>query len=342
MIRATRVPALLLAVALTLPAFAESAKSLYAKGQDAEARQNYEQAYEFYKQAYDQKPKDIKYRTSYERTKFLAAASHVHRGQILRDGGKLQEALAEFQRAAEIDPSSFIAQQEIKRTRELIKEAENPPPAQPPDAMRKRAEAAQGPVELKPVSEAPITLHVTEEIKVIYQTLGKVAGINVLFDPQLPTKRIGIDVSNVTLNQALQIAALQSKTFWRPVTPTTIYVAEDSAPKRKEVEQSVVKTFYLQNLSQPTDIQDINNMLRQIVAPDKMQPVNSLGAIVVRGTPDQIALAEKLISDLDKARPEVVIEVAVMQVSRDKIRELGINPPQTGSVSLQPNVSTTP
>ncbi len=326
-------PVLLLALALSLPALAESAKSLYAKGQDAEARQNYEQAY-------DLKPKDIKYRTSYERTKFLSAASHVHRGQIMRDGGKLQEALAEFERAAQIDPSSFIAQQEIRRTRELIDEAQNPKP-QPPDATRKRVEGAQGPVELKPVSETPITLHMTDDIKVLYQTLGKLAGINVLFDPQLPAKRISIDVSNVTLAQALQIVALQSKTFWRPVTSTTIYVAEDTAPKRKEVEQSVVKTFYLQNLSQPTDIQDINNMLRQIVAFDKMQPLNSLGAIVVRGTPDQVALAEKLISDLDKAKPEVVIEVAVMGVSRDKIRELGINPPQTATVQLQSNVSNT-
>src|SRR5713226_4790808 len=92
----------LLFLLLILPAIAESAKSLYAKGKIAEARQNYEQAYDFFKQAYDQKPQDISYRSAYERLRFLAGASHVHRGQLLREAGRLEEALAEFQKAAEI------------------------------------------------------------------------------------------------------------------------------------------------------------------------------------------------------------------------------------------------
>src|SRR5882724_4224979 len=118
----------LLVVAATLPiGAADSAKSLYNKGKDAEARQNYEAAFDFYKQAYEQKPRDLAYRASYERTRFLAAASHVHRGQLLREAGKLQEALTEFQKAAEIDSSSFIAQQELRRTQKLIHDASNGP-----------------------------------------------------------------------------------------------------------------------------------------------------------------------------------------------------------------------
>src|SRR5256885_3233028 len=120
---------LLLVYLVLLPAFAaDSAKALYEKGADAEARQNYEQAFDFYKQAYNLKPKDLKYRSSYERTRFLSAASHVHRGQIFRDAGKLDEALAEFQKAVEIDPSSFIAQQELRRTQQMIREGQNPQP----------------------------------------------------------------------------------------------------------------------------------------------------------------------------------------------------------------------
>jgi len=76
----------------------DSAKAAYAKGQDAEARQNYEQAFEYFKQAYDQKPKELRYRTSFERARFLAASSEVHRGQILRDAGKFDEALASSRR----------------------------------------------------------------------------------------------------------------------------------------------------------------------------------------------------------------------------------------------------
>src|SRR5580692_10408688 len=104
-------------VAVTLPAVAaDKAKDLYAKGQDAEARQQFEAAYDFYKQAYDLKPKDLRYRAAFEHARFEAAASIVHRGQKLREEGKLDEAIAEFQKALSIDPSLFIAQQELART----------------------------------------------------------------------------------------------------------------------------------------------------------------------------------------------------------------------------------
>ena len=335
----------LLVLAVTLPIAADSAKSLYNKGKDAEARQNYEAAFDFYKQAYEQKPRDLAYRASYQRTRFLAGASHVHRGQLLREAGKLQEALAEFQKAAEIDSASFIAQQEIRRTQKLIIDAGNAPAPtsveRPPTGLQKRVQEAQGPVDLAAISNVPITLKLTEDTKVIYETVGKLAGINVLFDPDYTSRRVKIELNGVTLQEALEIIALESKTFWRPVTPNTIFVASDNPAKRKEVEQSVIKTFYLANLSQPTELQDVVNALRQILEISRIQPLPSQGALVVRGTPDQIALAEKLVGDLDKARPEVIVEVAIMQVSRDKTRNLGISPPTSATVALQNNVNTT-
>ena len=320
----------------------DSAKALYDKGADAEARQNYEQAFDYFKQAYNLKPKDVRYRTAFERSRFYAASSHVHRGQILRDAGKLDDAAAEFQKGLEIDPSSFIAQQELNRTQQLIREAQNPPPqAAAPSPLRKRLDAAQGPVELTPISNVPITLKVTEKSNVIYETVGKLAGINVLFDPDYTPRQVRIELNGVTLEDALEIISFETKTFWRPVTPNTIFVAQDNPAKRKELEQNVLKTFYLSNLSQPTELQDVVNAMRTILEVSRIQQLPSQGAIVVRGTPDQVALAQKLVDDLDKSKPEVLIDVAVMQVSRDKSHTLGINPPTNLSVSLQPNISST-
>jgi general secretion pathway protein D len=339
-------PCALLLLCLSLPAFAkkiDSATALYNKGQDAEARQNYEQAFDYFKQAYNLKPRDLRYRTAFERNRFLAAASEVHHGQILRDAGKLDEALAQFQKALETDPSSFIAQQELKRTLQMIREAQNPQPqasAAGTTALRRRLESAQGPVELAPLANVPITLKVTEKTNVIYETVGKLAGINVLFDPDYTPKQARIELNGVTLEDALEIISFETKTFWRPVTPNTIFVAQDNPAKRKELEQNVIKTFYLSNLSQPTELQDVVNAMRTILEVSRIQQLPSQGAIVVRGTPDQMALAQKLVDDLDKAKPEVLIEVAVMQVSRDKTRKLGISPPTSVSVQLQPNVNT--
>src|SRR5271167_4253839 len=334
----------LLLLAVTLAIAADKAKLLYNKGKDAEARQNYELAYDCYKQAYDLKPGDLTYRSAFERLRFLAGASHVHRGQLLREAGQLDTALAEFQKAIDIDPSSAIAQQEIQHTRQMIDAAKSAAPkaaTTPSTGVQKRLEEAAGPVELATISNVPINLKITEDSKVIYETVGKLAGINSLFDPDYTSRRIKIELNNVSLEEALEIIALESKTFWRPVTPNTIFVASDNPAKRKDLEQSVIKTFYLANLSQPTELQDVVNAMRQILEISRIQPLPSQGAIVVRGTPDQIALAQKLIGDLDKAKPEVIVDVAVLQINRDKSRTLGISPPTTVSVALQNNLTTT-
>src|SRR5215470_6054356 len=331
-------------LAVALPLGAESAHSNFNKGKDAEQRQDYERAFEYYQEAFRQKPKDLRYRTAYEHTKFLAAAAHVHRGQLLREGGKLDEAIVEFQKASAIDPSSFIAQQELRRTQDMLNQAINPPQAVAPlpNALRKRLAEASGPVELTSISNVPITLKSTEDTKVIYEIVGKLAGINVLFDPDYTSRKIRIDLNGVTLEEALGIIALESKTFWRPVTPNTIFVAAENPAKRKELDQSVIKTFYLSNLSQATELQDVVNAMRTLLEVSRIQQLQSQNAIIVRGTPDQIALAQKLVDDLDKAKPEVVIDIVVMQVSKDRTRTLGITPPTSTSISLNNNINTTP
>jgi general secretion pathway protein D len=340
----SRLLSIFLAVSMvTLLVAADSASSLYSKGEDAEARQDYETAYADFLQAYKLKPKNAAYRASMERTRFLAGAAHVKRGLQLRDSGKLEEALAEFQRALAIDPSSFIAEQEIRRTKVMMQSQQEKGATDitGPDVLSKRIEAAGGPIELQPISDTPITLKLTEDSKVIYDTIGKLAGINVLFDPDYISKRVHVELNNVTLLEALQIVALESKTFWRPVTTNTIFVAADTPSKRKELEQNVIRTFYLSNLAQPTELQDVVNTMRTILDVSRVTQIPSQSAIVVRGSPDQVALADKIIGDLDKAKPEVVVDVAIMQITRSKIRDLGIQPPASATVALTNNVNST-
>src|SRR5450759_4807853 len=343
--RFTRVLAVLL-IGAVLPAVAsndKAAKALYQRGKDAEVRQDYITAYNLYHQAYQLKPSDLRYRASFEYVRFLASASYVHQGEVLVKAGKLQEGLTQFEQAIAIDPSSFIAQQEANKTRLLIQKSLSPAPPAPTteSGLTKRMEEAAGPVELAPISQPPITLKLTEDAKTVYETVGKLAGINVLFDPDYNSKRIRVDLNGVTLEEALEITALESKTFWRPVTPNTIFVAADTPAKRKELEQSVIRTFYLTNLSLPNELQDLVNILRTLLDTQRLQQFPSQQAIVVRGTPDQIAMAEKLINDLDKGRPEVVVEIAIMQVTRNKLHDLGIHPPASVTVQLQDNNTTT-
>jgi len=336
----------LVVIAIVLPVLAsqdKAAKAAFEKGKQAEIRQDYIAAYNFYHQAYELKPTDLRYQAAAEYVRFLAAASYVHKGEILMTSGKLEEALTDFEQAIAIDPSSFIAQQMANKVRQQLVKAQGQAttPSTPQTALTRKMEEATGPVELAPITPTPITLKMSEDAKTVYETIGRLAGINVLFDPDYTSRRIRVDLNGVTLEEALQITALESKTFWRPVTPNTIFVAADTPAKRKELEQSVIRTFYLSNLSQPNELQDLVNILRTLLDTQRLQQFPSQQAIVVRGTPDQIAMAEKLIEDLDKSRPEVIVEVAIMQVNRDKLRNLGITPPQSASVVLQSNTSTT-
>ncbi|HEY6304923.1 MAG TPA: cohesin domain-containing protein [Candidatus Angelobacter sp.] len=327
----------------------DSASNLFKKGVQAEARQDYEAAFTYYRQAYELKPTDVRYRVPYERTRFLAGSSMVHRAQKLRDEGKLQEALQLFEQAAGIDPSNQLAGQEIVRTQEMIaKQAgESAPGAHPKekeeeDPLRRRLEEAQPPARLNPISNVPVeALEMTEDTKTIYETLGKLANLNVLFDPDYTSRRLPVKLRNVTLQEALDIVALESRTFWRPVTPNTIFVAQDTQAKRRELEQNAIKTFYLTNVGSATDLQDIVNTIRTVLEVQRIQQVPSQNAIVVKGTPDQLALAQKMVDDIDKGKPEVIVDVVVAQVRRDKTRNLGIVPPQTASVALQGTGTTT-
>lgn len=324
---------------------AESAKSLYQKGVKAEARQDYEAAYDFYKAAYQQKPEDLRYRVPFERTRLLASASKIKRGQKLRDQGNLPDALALFQQAFEVDPSNDLAIQEIRRTQALMQKSSGPGPGasisparqqEEDDPLRKRLESASPPAALAQFPDAPLSaIEMTDDSKVLYETVGKLANINVLFDPDYTSRRLPIKLKNVNLQEALDIIALESRTFWRPVTPNTIFVAQDTQAKRRELEQNVVKTFYLGNVSAPTDLQDMVNAIRTVLEVQRIQQIPSQSAIVIKGTPDQLALASKMIDDIDKSKPEVIVDVIVAQVRRDKLRNLGITPPQNLTVALQ-------
>ncbi|MHB1023767.1 MAG: cohesin domain-containing protein [Acidobacteriaceae bacterium] len=333
--------------ALTPPAVAQSASKWEKRGQSAEAKDDYDTAYEDYLKAYQKDPSNIKYRTHYERMRFQSAVGHVEKGRRLRLAGDYTNALTEFLRALEIDPGNEAARQEMEIARKELNGQAGPQQlgqlqraASQPEMQE--LQRAAGPIQLKPVSNAPITLHMVEDSKVIYQAIGKAAGLNVLFDPDYTSKRLPVDLTNVSLMDALRIVGTISGTFWKPITQNTIFVAQDTRTKRQELDQQAVQTFYLANASQQNDANEVLTALRNLLDPTvKVYLVPSQNAIVMRGTPDQLLLARKIIDDLDRARPEVVVDVAILEVNRDKARNIGISLPQSFSAQLQSSTANT-
>ncbi len=321
---------------VTTPALADQAASAYKTGIEAEAHNRIDAAYEAYRRAYELKPKDARFVAAYTRVRFQAAAEHVHKGEVLADAGNLPLALAEFVRAEEIDSSNALAHQEAHRVRDLIQFQASQASIEPEEPLDEMADRAEGPVQLQALSSVPITLRVTESSKVVYKMIGNLVGLNVIFDPEYTPRKITIELNSVGLKDALEIVALASKTFWRPVTANTIYVAADGSSKRKEVEQSVLKTFYLSNIAAAADLTEAANAIRSLLDVARVHPIPAQNALLVRATPEQLVLAEKLLSDIDKARGEIMIDVAILEVTRDRLRNLGTSPPTSSSLAIQP------
>src|SRR5580692_8433723 len=134
---------------------------------------------------------------------------------------------------------------------------------------------------------------------------------------------------------------MESKAFWKPVTENIIFVIPDQPQKRRDYEEQIVKTFYLSNTVQAQDLTEIVTGLRQLLDLKRLQQLNAQNAIIIRDTPDKLAIAEKMINDIDKARPEVVIQVQVLEARLDKMRNLGILPGQSASIGVVPPGTTT-
>lgn len=325
----------LLILALSAPNYPDEAKAAYKRGVRAESQKNYDEAYQSFKQAYTLNRKEAKYVTAYLRARANAGTQHVNNGRKLRDNLKLQEAMVEFQRAAEIDSTNYVAAQELQRTEFMLKKAAEPPTSasKQQSPLAKMAAEAEGPLELQPSPNTPITLRMTTTADNVYRTIGKLGGINILFDLDYKPQRITIELNEVMVREALRMVALESKTFWRPISPTAIFVASES--KRKEFENNVMKTFYLQNASTPSELQEVVGTLKGMLDISRIQVNPTHSSITMRGTTDQMVLAEKLISDADKPKAEVVIDIAVMEINRDKLNTIGTTVPTTDSIALQ-------
>ena len=220
----------------------------YAAGQKAELGRDFEKGLEQYEQALKEDPTDTAYQMAVRRVRFSAAAARIDRAQKAREAGKVEEALLEFERAFLIDPSSSLAVQEIKRTKAMLDYQKRQGAAlkldeigqTPAQIARKRNEEKIGTIqpvpELKPLSRQVTSLKMNNQnVKVLYETLGKLTGINVIWDPeyQQPSKNYNVDLTNTNLEEALDHLSVMTKTYWKALSANTIFLTNDNITKRR-------------------------------------------------------------------------------------------------------------
>lgn len=315
----------------------------YKAGAKAEATGDYDSAVVDYDKALKSDPLNTEFKLHDIQAHFAAGQFHVDQGEKALKKGALELALGEFQKAEALDPSSAIAEQEAQKTLELlakVKQEEQPKPvgvAPPEDTSLMSA-----PPELKPLSRSPINLKMPNtDPRTIFETIGQIAGISVIFDPQFTSRPVTADFDNVTLEQALNAVALESGAFWKPITNDIILVAQDNPEERRKLEDEEVQTFYLRNISTPQELTEVVTMIRQLLDVPRIMPVTDDNAIVMRASPDKLMLASKIIDSIDKLKPEVMVKVDVMEAVRNHETTLGIQPGQTASLTFTGPPSST-
>ncbi len=330
----------------------------FKDAQAAAAKLDWDTALELYLKALDKNPNNMAYTIGMRRARFQSGQMHVNKGQKLRTDGKVEEAMGEFQKALIADPSSSIAIQEMKRTQAILDERKNGgKPVNPSEANMTAYERArladdrklasiEAPPELKPVvgTIPPIKMN-NQPPKVMFETIGKMAGLNVVFDPQYtaPSRNANVDIStNTPVEEAFDYLAMLTHTYWKPISSNTIFVTEDNVTKRRDYEDQVVKVFYVTNVTSVQEFQEIATAIRTVAEIRRAFTYNAQKAIIVRGTADAVELAGKMIHDLDKPKSEVLIDVVVMEVSSQYSRSLAATIASNGTAGLSQSISFLP
>jgi general secretion pathway protein D len=320
-------------VAMTLGLSACATTSSLTTAREAETRQDYDSAVAEYTRILRENPDNKDARFGLDRAKVRASQDHFARGRRLAATGKLEEALVEYQIAAELTPASAEIQTELRvvrgqlRTKVAVRED---------GKTRLEAIIDRSMVAPLPGADLPEGVSLPESLvfreasaRDIFSAIGKFANISIAFDPAFRDQVISIDLRDAPLDQALTSVATATRTFWKVTTPQTVTIIPDTQAKRREYEEEVVRTFYLSN----ADLKETIDILRIVVDARRLAAMTATNAITIKDTPERVTAAGRIITAIDKARPEVVIDVELLEVDRTHLNEFGLqiaspgNPP---------------
>ena len=302
---------------------------------NAETSQNYDIAVAEYTKVLRDNPNSREARQGLERAKLRASQDHFTTARRLASTGSLEEGLVEYQLAAELNPGNAEIARELQdtraqlRTRVAIRED---------GKTRLESLIAQSLAAPLPGTDLPADAKLPDSVvfrdanaRDIYSAIGKFTNLSVMFDPTFREQTVSIDLRGQSLDEALNGVSLTTRNFWRVTAPRTITIVPDTAAKRREYEEEIVRTFYLSN----ADLKETIDMLRIVVDARRISAITATNAITIKDTPERITAAGKIITAVDKARPEVIIDVELLEVNRTHLHEYGLQIATSGEAGIR-------
>jgi general secretion pathway protein D len=314
---------LLLPLALCVAITGCATSSAMRAGQRADSLQDYDQAIVEYTKALRADPSNRVAQQALEVAKLRSSLEHYERGRRLEASSRLEEALVELQVAAELNPGNADIDETLRGVRTQLRNK-----VASRDGKTELQTLVERSRELMPAGqELPTDVRMPDSMtfrdansRDVFTALGKIAGVSIVFDPQFRPQAVSIDLRNASLDEALQAVSTATRSFYRVSGQRTVTVVPDTPAKRQEYEEEVVRPFFLSN----ADLKETMDLLRVVIDARRIAAVTATNAIMIKDTPDRVAAAGKIIAAIDKARPEVIIDVELLEVDRTRLREFGL------------------
>jgi type II secretory pathway component GspD/PulD (secretin) len=314
-------------VMASLVAGCAAGRGEFGRGEAAAQVGDWDAAADYYRQALQADPMRADYQIAFERAMLNASNLHLDQARVFEARMQLEEALREYRRASEYDPANRLIAGKVldmeRRIREAV-EAARPQPS----IQQMREVARQAAPLLNPASRDPIDVtFVNSSLRDILNTIGMASGINITYERDFQDRQYTVNLRGVTFEEALNQILSANALFYKIINPRTIMVIPDNAQKRAAYEEQVIRTFFISNADATELVQTLNQVIR--IPAIAVQPVlaanKTANTITVRGTANVVSIIEKMIEANDNPRAEVLIDVQILEVNRNRARQFGLD-----------------
>ncbi len=300
-----------------------SGRKITRDAQQAMDTAHWDRAYQLWDQVLKEDPKNTSAKMQRDRSRINASLEHLQRGLHYAKGQQLDEALFELSLSLSYDPYNQTA---IDMHESVVSQQKQQLAMKSDEYVEPESPYSSFPA-LEPTTWNPINLHFPQpkDIRDIYVAMGRAYGINILVDSKIRSDKMAIDLRNLDFLKALDTLMVLNRHFFKVVDRNTLIILEDNKQNKEQYTNQVIRTFYLSNITP----NDLKSHLRTLGDMKEYATNDELNAITIKGTPEQIALAERIITTNDKPQPEVIIEVELLEVNKTAMRQVGLLPIST-------------
>lgn len=296
-------------------------------GDDAVRTGDWDAAVEHFRRALQEDPNDAVAQISLERAMQNAARAHETLARELEAEGELPGALAEYRQASKFDPTNGKLMATVSALQRRIRDAIEA--AQPPSRIE-QLQAQTAPILplLDPSSDEPLTIvYRNASLRDILDEMGNLTGINVTYDQQFQDRAYTVDLEGVTLQEALDQLLTANQLFHKVLNARSVIVVPDTPQKRSQYEEQLIRTFFVSH----ADVTELATLLTQVVrAPTlavqpQIVPNTTNNTITVRATTAVAEVIGRVIAANDNPPAEIVVDVAILEVNRERAKQFGLN-----------------